>query len=104
MILLDTHVLLWLRAADARLGRRALDEIDRAWHAGDVAASAILFWEVAMLNAKGRINMADDVRSWRRQPLEQGMVEIAVSGEICIRAASLVDFHDDPADRIIVAG
>ena len=37
MILLDTHVLLWLRAADARLGRRALDEIDRAWHADALA-------------------------------------------------------------------
>lgn len=103
MILLDTHVLLWLRAGDARLGRRARDEIDRAWHAGDLATSAISFWEVAMLNVKGRIKMADDVRSWRRQQLEQGMVEIAVSGEICIRAASLVGFHGDPADRIIVA-
>lgn len=56
-----------------------------------------------MLNAKGRIDLADDVRTWRRRQLEQGMIEIAVDGEIGVRAASLQKFHSDPADRIIVA-
>lgn len=103
MILLDTHVLLWLRAGDSRLGSRAQDEIDRAWSAGELAVSAISFWEVAMLNAKGRIKLDEDVLTWRRRQLEQGMIEIAVDGEIGIRAASLEKFHPDPADRIIVA-
>lgn len=56
-----------------------------------------------MLNAKGRINLTEDVLTWRRRQLEQGMIEIAVDGEIGIRAASLEKFHPDPADRIIVA-
>ena len=103
MILLDTHVLLWLRAGDSRLGSRALDEIDQAWSAGELAVSAISFWEVAILKAKGRIRLADEVLTWRRRQLEQGMIEIAVDGEIGIRAASLEEFHPDPADRIIVA-
>lgn len=103
MILLDTHVLLWLRAGDSRLGSRAQDEIDRAWSAGELAVSAISFWEVAMLNAKGRIRLDEDVLTWRRRQLEQGMIEIAVDGETGIRAASLEKFHPDPADRIIVA-
>ena len=103
MILLDTHVLLWLRAGDSRLGSRAQDEIDRAWSAGELAVSAISFWEVAMLNAKGRIKLDEDVLAWRRRQLEQGMIEIAVDGEIGIRAVSLENFHPDPADRIIVA-
>ena len=56
-----------------------------------------------MLNAKGRIKLAEDALTWRRRQLEQGMIEIAVDGEIGIRAASLEAFHSDPADRIIVA-
>ncbi len=56
-----------------------------------------------MLNSKGRISLAEDVFIWRRRQLEQGMIEIAVDGEIGVRAASLDRFHPDPADRIIVA-
>ena len=36
-------------------------------------------------------------------PLNQGIVEISVDGEIGIRANGLKNFHADPADRIIVA-
>ena len=55
MTLLDTHVLLWLRTGDARLGSLALRKIDRAWHVGEVTVSAITFWEVALLRQKRRI-------------------------------------------------
>ena len=102
-MLLDTHVLLWLRLGDARLGTGARIEIDRAWKAGQVGVSAISFWEVVMLKDKGRIRFPEDVALWRREQLEQGMVEIAVDGEIGIRAVGLADFHADPADRLIVA-
>lgn len=56
-----------------------------------------------MLKDKGRIRFPEDVALWRREQLEQGMVEIAVDGEIGIRAVGLADFHADPADRLIVA-
>ena len=56
-----------------------------------------------MLNAKGRIRLDEDVLTWRRRQLEQGMIEIAIDGEIGIRAVALEKFHPDPADRIIVA-
>ena len=102
-MLLDTHVLLWLRLGDVRLGTGARIEIDRAWQAGQVGVSAISFWEVAMLKDKGRLRFPEDVALWRREQLEQGMVEIAVDGEIGIRAVGLADFHADPADRLIVA-
>ncbi|MYG41502.1 MAG: type II toxin-antitoxin system VapC family toxin [Nitrospira sp. SB0677_bin_15] len=103
MILLDTHVVLWLRGGEARLGPRARREIDRAWQLGQVGVSAISFWEIAMLKDRGRIKFSEDVGLWRREQLEQGMIEIAVDGAIGIRAISLADFHADPADRLIVA-
>ena len=100
MILLDTHVMLWLRLGERELGTRARAEIDRAWQSGEVAVSAISFWEVAMLKAKGRIKFPEDVELWRREQLAQGVVEIAVDGEIGIHAVGLADFHADPADRL----
>ncbi len=103
MILLDTHVLLWLRIGDARLGPTARRVIGRAENEGEVSVSAISFWEVAMLQDKGRIELDEDVGSWRRLLLDQGIVEIAITGEIGIRAVGLRDFHADPADRLIVA-
>ncbi len=56
-----------------------------------------------MLVDKGRIRLSDDVQAWRHEHLEQGVVEIPVDGEIGVRAATLTDFHADPADRLIVA-
>ncbi len=103
MILLDTHVLLWLRIGDARLGPLARREIDQAWQSGELAVSSISFWEIAMLKSKNRINFPESLELWRRVQLEQGMVEFPVDGRIGLRAAVLDDFHPDPADRLIVA-
>jgi PIN domain nuclease of toxin-antitoxin system len=103
VILLDTHAALWLRAGDAKLGSLARSEIQRAWEAHEVAMSAMSFWEMAMLRAKGRISFPEDVGRWRLEQLGQGLIEIPVDGDIGIRASTLTDFHADPADRIIVA-
>ncbi len=103
MILLDTHVILWLRLGVARLGPDARLEIDRAWQSGEVGVSAISFWEIALLKDKGRIRFPEEVGHWRREQLEQGVAEVAVNGAIAIRAIGLPDFHADPADRLIVA-
>lgn len=103
MILLDTHAALWLRAGDARLGSAAIAEIQRAWETDFVAMSAISFWEMALLRMKGRISFPNDIRQWRQEQLNQGLIEIPVDGEIAIRANRLEGFHPDPADRIIVA-
>ena len=103
MILLDTHAALWLRSGDARLGPVALAEIQQAWESDDVGVSAISFWEMALLQNRGRIRYPADVSQWRQEQLKQGLIEIPVDGEIGIRASGLVDFHADPADRLIVA-
>ncbi len=103
VILLDTHVLLWLRSGHRRLGSGARQAIEEAWQAGELCVSAISFWEVAQLKAKGRIRFPEEVAQWRREQIEQGLVEVAVDGEIGIRAANLPNLVADPADRLIVA-
>ncbi len=103
MLLIDTHVLIWLRSLDHRLGANARQVIDAAWESGEVCVSAFSFWELAMLSAKGRAHLSEDVLLWRRELLGYGLLEIPVDGEIGIHANGLLDFHSDPADRIIVA-
>ena len=103
MILLDTHVLLWLLLDDSRLGDQTRQVIYSAWAESEVAVSAITFWEVAMLHEKGRIALLTDIGAWRVGLLDAGLVEIPVDGGIGIRAVALENFHPDPADRLIVA-
>jgi PIN domain nuclease of toxin-antitoxin system len=103
LILLDTHCVLWLDQADQRMGRQARSRAEAAIRTGDLAVSAISFWEVAMLAGKGRLKMGRSLRLWRRDWLQQGMIELPLSGAIGIEAAALADFHADPADRWLVA-
>ena len=49
MILLDTHVLLWLMAGSAQLGARARQAIQAALVERSVAVSSFTFWEIALL-------------------------------------------------------
>ena len=102
-MLLDTQVLLWLRLGSTRLGQRARLEIEQSWQSDEVGVSAITFWEVAMLKDKGRIRFPEDIGLWRKEQLDQGLIEIPVDGDIALRAGLLPDMHGDPADRIIVA-
>ena len=103
MILMDTHVLVWLDEANARLGVKAVEYIDVAFHSGELAVAAISFWEIGMLIRKGRIQMDMDLSIWRNDLLNQGLLELPMTGDIGIRAAEFKDFHGDPADRLIAA-
>ncbi len=103
MILLDTHVILWLRGGSERLGPVALNAINDAWQAGELAVCAISFWEIAMLINRNRIDFPENLERWRRVQLEQGVIEIPVDGTIGLRAVQLAGLHSDPVDRLIVA-
>ena len=103
-MILDTSVLIWFHFGDRqRLGETARRAIDEAWANGDAAVSAITFWEVALLHRKRRLNFHVELGSWRAGLLDNGLVEIPIDGDIGIRSVLLPDFHDDPADRLIVA-
>jgi PIN domain nuclease of toxin-antitoxin system len=103
VILLDTHVLLWLDRDDPALGPTSRELIREAWTNGAVAVCAISFWEVAMLAARGRINLRQTPESWRLDWLRAGLEEIPLDGANAVAASALEAFHADPADRFIVA-
>jgi PIN domain nuclease of toxin-antitoxin system len=103
MIILDTHSLFWLAEGSSRLGKRARKALDAALKQQGLFVVSISFWEIAMLQEKGRLSLQMDVASWRKSLLENQLQELAVTGDIAIRAAQLENFHGDPADRLIVA-
>ena len=103
VIVLDTHTLIWLDAGLEKLGTQARELLDAALQNDSLAVSAISFWEVGMLDHKGRIQMNVDLFQWRSDLLAGGLRECPVTGNIGIQAANLKDFHGDPADRLIVA-
>ena len=100
---MDTHVLVWLVEGSPRLGSRTLERINAAFRAGEAAVSAISFWEVAMLVEKGRVRVDMDLSVWRKDLLQQGLLELPLTGDIAIKAAELKSLHGDSADRLIAA-
>jgi PIN domain nuclease of toxin-antitoxin system len=103
MILLDTHVLLWLVEGSNRLGTKARELIEA--ETGDVHLSAMSFWEVAMLIDKQRIALPMPFAQWREQLLSRGSFKIvSVDAAIASDAGALPgDIHGDPSDRMIIA-
>ena len=55
MILLDTHVLVWLSTEPTKLSKQASRAIRRASRSGGIAISAITLWELAWLASHARV-------------------------------------------------
>lgn len=85
------------------MGPKARRMVEEALHNNDVAVSAISFWEIGMQIQRNRLALNLDLRAWRSELLDKGIVEIPVNGDIGGHAGLLSDLHGDPADRIIVA-
>lgn len=103
MILLDTHVLIWVAEGLPRIGRRAVKLVEHSSHADAIGVAAVSFWELAMLAEKGRIATMMSPRNLRQSTLARGIREIPLDGAIGIVAGELGGLHGDPADRMIVA-
>ncbi len=103
MLLLDTHVLVWLDEGNPRLGNSALQTIIESLSAGQLGVATISFWEVAMLIEKQRLTLQAELDVWRSELLQTGLLEIPLLGSTALRAGQLKMFHGDPADRMIVA-
>ena len=103
MILPDTHSLIWFLESSPRLGSEAQRRIRESAEGGQAAFSAISVWEVALLLSKRRLTLDISAMEWRQNLLDAGFIEIPVDGAIAARSVALTDFHDDPADRIIIA-
>jgi PIN domain nuclease of toxin-antitoxin system len=103
VILLDTHAALWFTTDNGLLGKRSQQTVDRALKDNQLAVSAISFWEIALLVAKGRVRSIDSAAATRDLMLRAGIGELTITGEIAILAGEIDNPHGDPADRFIAA-
>ena len=104
MILVDTHVVVWLAFEQERISRKARTAIDEARKNADgLAISDITLLELATLATKGRIHLDISLESFL-QEVESRFVVLAISGRTCARAMGLpATYPKDPADRVIAA-
>ena len=104
MILVDTHVVVWLAFDQEKISRNARRAIDGARQNGTgLAISDISLLELATLASKGRIRLDISLESFL-QEVESRFVVLPISGRACVRAIGLpATYPKDPADRIIGA-
>jgi len=104
VILVDTHVVVWLAFAQDRISRKARTAIDDARKGADgLAISDITLFELATLTSKGRVRLNISLESFL-QEVESRFVVLPITGRVCARAVGLPpSYPKDPADRIIGA-
>lgn len=104
MILLDTHVVVWLAFDQSQLSRNAKAAINDARQNGDgLAISDITLLELTTLSCKARIRLDISLESFLRE-IEARFIVLPISGRACVCALALpATYPKDPADRIIGA-
>ncbi len=104
MILVDTHVVVWLAFDPRRHSKKARTAIDNARENGDgLAISDITLLELTNLASKGRIHLDISLESFLRE-VEARFVVLPITGRACVRALGLpAAYPKDPADRMIGA-
>jgi PIN domain nuclease of toxin-antitoxin system len=105
LLLLDTHIWLWVVAGAPDLSAQVRNTIIEAAAAGTLRIAAISLWEVALLAAHGRIVLGKSIGLWLDEALaDPGPALDPLTPQIAIESYALPDaFHRDPADRLIVA-
>ena len=99
--LLDTHALIFWSSKEW-VSHEFLNFFDRLAAKGLVYASAISFWEVALLSQKKKIEI-DDVHEWKSGLVENTNIQIInPSASDMIESTLLPDFHKDPFDRLLI--
>lgn len=101
MILLDTHVLLWMASDPKRLSANAREAIRDARQNTGVAVATITLWELAWLAQNGRVQILSSVESFVRETVARVILK-PMTPEIAAVAVRLpVAYPKDPADRLI---
>lgn len=103
VILLDTHILIWLLIAPGNLSPKAKRAILAARKSGPLALSGISLWEIAWLAQNKRIDVDVSVDSFVKRCASYVQV-LPITHEIAVRSVQFPkSFPSDPQDRIIGA-
>jgi PIN domain nuclease of toxin-antitoxin system len=104
LILLDTHVVIWLAQDYKRISIAARAAIEDARNQDrGLAVSDITLVEIARLASHGRINLIPDVETVLSE-IERRFVILPITSRIAMQAFALpANYPKDPVDRVIGA-
>ena len=104
MILVDTHIVLWLALEPERISKRVHAVIEEARRNGaGLAISAMTLVEISTLFGKRRFHLAVSLESFLDE-LERKFVVLPINARVCARISTLPgNYPKDPADRVIGA-
>lgn len=106
MILLDTHVLVWMVSSPSELlSRAATREIRKAQREGGCAIASISLWALAVLFAKGRLRASGTVEGSIPEIVDSAEVSVLeITPDIAGLAVAFPEpYPKDPGDRLIGA-
>lgn len=103
-LLLDTHVWCWI-ISGKEPNHTLKMQIINAGKNNALFLSAISIWEIALLNAKGRITLDAPCQNWVNMHLKKTGVQVLdLSIPILIESCYLPgELHADPADRLLIS-
>lgn len=94
-LLIDTHLLIWMRTASAKLEaaeREAITAARRRY------VSIVSLWEIALLQNLGRLPAVEALLE-----VPRGFELLAIDPLHCATYAVLPQLHRDPFDRMLIA-
>ncbi len=100
-LLLDTRLLLWAAGQPERLSAKAKKLLSDPGN--ELLFSAASLWEIAIKNTLGREDFRVDPRILRRGLLDNGYLELPVTGQHAVGIDSLPPLHKDPFDRLLLS-
>ncbi len=103
MILLDTHVVVWMASDPGKLSRKASEAIREASREGGIAISAITLWELAWLMTHGRLDISGTVEAFVEEIAARTAVRPLTSKIAVLATQFTSSYPGDPSDRIIGA-
>ena len=99
--LLDTQLLLWATDQPDRLSQKARDLLEPPGN--ELIFSPASLWEIAIKTGIGRPDFQVDAWVLRRGLIDNGYLELPITGEHAVAVGNLPPIHKDPFDRILVA-
>lgn len=102
ILLLDTHVLLWVAFGDPRLSSKAKALIEDPQQR--VFVSVVSAWEIIIKHGNGKLPLNNDPELVFLDEVRDNQYEVLTADlSHIMRVAKLEDHHKDPFDRLLIA-
>lgn len=99
MVLIDTHVLLWLLFDDDKLSNTAKNALEN----NKCCVSIVSFWELALKTSLGKLRLPKTLSQILLECEKMAIDVVNVTFEDCLTVQTLPFIHRDPFDRMIIS-